>query len=96
MIDLVALHCLNALCDDYESVTTILSDVRRATHGDIQAEDIKRTLADLAANNLISVYEFDAANSRYLAVTGTPASMNDRWFFITEDGRKRLNSEWVE
>jgi hypothetical protein len=96
MIDLIALHCLNSLCDDYENVTTILSDVRQATHGNFQAEDIQRTLADLVAEDLVCAYEFDAANSRYVPIPGPAANLSDKWFFITETGRTRLNREWVD
>jgi DNA-binding PadR family transcriptional regulator len=96
MIDLLALHCLNSLCDDYENITTILSDLRQATHGDIKAEDVEGILSDLVADELVSAYDFDAANSQYVPSDGTSAGLKDKWFFITEKGRMRLNHEWVD
>ena len=96
MIDLLALHCLNSLCDDYENVATILSDTRQATHGDIKAEDVEKTLADLLADDLISVYEFDTAKSEYVPLEHKSADLNHKWFFITAKGRTRLDREWVD
>ncbi|MFM8435851.1 MAG: hypothetical protein ACKOBP_11025 [Planctomycetia bacterium] len=80
-VSLLNLHCLNALCDDRENISSILSDVRHSTHGDISMHDISGCMEELAAEGLVS---------RTADAAGT------QWFQLTAKGRQELDVNWVE
>jgi DNA-binding PadR family transcriptional regulator len=80
-VSLLNLHCLNALCDDRETVSSILSDVRHSTHGDISIGEISGCLEELAAEGMVS---------RVADAAGT------EWFELTAKGRQELDANWVD
>jgi len=44
-VSLLDLHCLNAVADDLETVTSVLDDVRRSSHARVDAADVATCLA---------------------------------------------------
>lgn len=80
-VSLLNLHCLNALCDDRETVSSILSDVRHSTHGDISIDEISGCLEELTAEGMVS---------RAADEAGT------EWFELTAKGRQELDAQWVD
>lgn len=92
---LLAMHCLNALCDDYENVASIIPDVRRATHFAVLEEDIEESIRQLVSDGLATVFAFDAEASKYVP-TDINAELSKNWFFITDKGRTELDRHWVD
>jgi DNA-binding PadR family transcriptional regulator len=80
-VSLLNLHCLNALCDDRENVSSILYDVRHSTHGDISIDEVSGCLEELTAEGMVS---------RAADEAGT------EWFELTSKGRQELDSAWVD
>ena len=95
-VALLNLHCLNAVADDFESLESITADVRRATHGDVSIDDVAACLGDLARDGLIGVFAFDREVRRYVPLQGVPATLADKWFSITAQGRDELRINWVD
>lgn len=80
-VSILNLHCLNALSDDREDLSSIVSDVRRSTHSDVTIHEVASCLNDLVADNM-AVQSTDAAGVE--------------WFELTAKGRQELDSSWVE
>jgi len=95
-LTLLDLHCLNALCDDYENVVSVTADVRRSTHGNVSENEIRKCLAELKSKGWVSVYEFDSTRSSYNRVECLTEDWSNIWFFINDDGRKKLHQNWVD
>ncbi|NDC54160.1 MAG: hypothetical protein EBZ74_07650 [Planctomycetia bacterium] len=79
-VSILNLHCLNALCDDRESVPGIVADVRLSTHGNITVDDVAACMHELASEGL---------------VVGTVDASGVEWFQLTEKGRHELDTNWV-
>ena len=58
-VSILDLHCLNAVCDDYEDVESITAEVRKSSHGNVGDAEIAECLSELAAAGLIDVFWFD-------------------------------------
>ena len=39
-VSILDLHCLNAVCDDYESLDSICEEVRRSSHGNVNRDEV--------------------------------------------------------
>lgn len=79
-VSILNLHCLNAVCDDYESLPAILEEVRRSSHGNVSLEEITDSMTELVRDGL--VVEKNVSQ-------GT-------WFLITSKGRSELDANWVD
>lgn len=95
-MDILRLHCLNSLCDDYENVDTVISDVRRATHANVTKREIEESLSQILKEELAAAYDFDAEKSEYLVSPGPLNNLSQKWFLITEKGRERLEENWID
>jgi hypothetical protein len=98
-VSILDLHCLNAVCDDYENVESITAEVRRSSHGNVSDAEIAECLSELAAAGLVNVFHFDACSGRYEPVSFTqfvPADLRRAWFLITPKGQEELDANWVE
>jgi hypothetical protein len=90
------LHCLNALCDDYENLDAITSEVRKATHGAISKGEVAECLRHLVNNGLVTAFEFDGQHSKYIPVTTLENELSENWFLISEKGGTELDQNWVD
>lgn len=95
-VSILALHCLNALCDDYENVSSIKDEVHRSTHRKVSEYDIGLCLIDLTKRGLIEVFAFHPSQSRYIRVDEWLGNWKDKWFAITDKGRAELDLKWFE
>ena len=95
-VSILNLHCLNAIADDYESAGSILEDVRRSSHGNVDAAEITACLAELMRDGMADAYRFDAATKQYERNAFTPENVDGIWFRITDLGRRQLDADWVD
>ena len=98
-VSILDLHCLNAVCDDYENVESITAEVRRSSHGNVGDTEVADCLSELAAAGLVNVFHFNACSGRYEPVLLTKAVTDDlrrAWFLITPKGQEELDANWVE
>lgn len=95
-ISILNLHCLNAIADDYETVASILEDVRRSSHGNVDATEISACLAELMRDGMADACRFDAATSQYQRIPSMPEDITGLWFRITDLGRRQLDNDWVD
>jgi hypothetical protein len=96
MIGVLDLHCLNAVCDDYENIDSVLADVRQATSSDTNRERIKECFSRLVAQGLVSTYDYDTSKGKYVELSKPPSIGDNNWFFITAKGRNALDKEWPD
>lgn len=80
-VSILNLHCLNALSDDREDLSSIVLDVRRSTHSDVTIEEVASCLNDLVTENM--------------AARSTDAAGGE-WFELTAKGRQELDASWVD
>jgi hypothetical protein len=95
-VSILDLHCLNAVVDDYETIASIVDDVRRSSHGNIDAGDIATCIADLVREGMVDVYRFESKKGTYARMACMPDHLDAAWFRITEGGRKQLDDHWVD
>ncbi len=98
-VSIMDLHCLNAVCDDYENVESITAEVRRSSHGNVGDTEVAECLSELAAAGLLNVFHFNAGSSRYepvLLKNFVRDELRRAWFLITPKGREELDANWVE
>ncbi len=95
-VSILDLHCLNAIADDYETAASILDDVRRSSHGRIDAADVASCLAELVLDGMAEAYIFDASTAEYVPVAAQPRDLGAVWFRITAAGRHQLDENWIE
>ena len=53
-VSILDLHCLNAVCDDHETVESITAEVRRSSHGNVH-DEAGECLAEIAAAGLVVI-----------------------------------------
>ncbi len=80
-VSILNLHCLNALSDDREDVSSIVADVRRSTHSDVTIQEITCCLNDLVAEDMAS---------------RTTDAAGVEWYELTPRGRRELDAHWVD
>jgi hypothetical protein len=95
-LTLLDLHCLNALCDDYENIPSIREDVRRSAHGDVTEEEIRDCLVELKINGWAAAFKFNVSQSQYVEVDDLNGDWPNMWFHITNEGRQELDRNWVD
>lgn len=98
-VSILDLHCLNAVCDDYENIESITVEVRRSSRGNVTADEVAECLAEMATARLIDVFRFDTRSGRYEPLSLAPLTADDlqaSWFLISPKGRRELEANWVE
>lgn len=95
-VSLLDLHCLNAVADDLETAASILDDVRRSSHGNVDSAHVAACLAELVRDGLAEAYVFDQATAAYVPATSTLQDVDGIWFRITDQGRQHLDANWVD
>jgi hypothetical protein len=95
-VSILDLHCLNAVCDDYEQLDEIVADVRRSSHGNVVEQEVAACLMDLARDGLVAFFRFDSSTGTYIPQFDPPADLAGVWVTLTEAGRRELNANWVD
>ncbi|MGA3047501.1 MAG: molybdenum cofactor biosynthesis protein MoaE [Terracidiphilus sp.] len=84
---------LDAVADDYEEFNMVVSQIAEWTKNSASnpaIDQIELALMNSIADRDIQAYEYSESSCRYLAVEADPASIRTRWFYITEQGKRRL------
>lgn len=100
-VSILNLHCLNAVCDDYESLPAILEEVRSSSHGNVSLGEAAESMTELVRDGLVDAFDFDRTTGRYVrtAVNNVPVekkALAETWFRITSKGRGELDANWVD
>ena len=100
-VSILNLHCLNAVCDDYEGLPTILEEVRRSSHGNVSLEEIAESMSELVRDGFVEAFQFDRSTGHYVRlavnnVTSGKSREEGMWFLITPKGRSELDANWVD
>lgn len=94
-LTLLDLHCLNAMCDDYENITSVMTSVRRDTHGNVNQMEIRECLVKLKSNGWATAYEFNPLSGKFVEANDLSGDWSSLWFLIADQGRKKLDENWV-
>ncbi len=95
-VSVFELHCLNALCDDYENVITVRDDIQKSMHGKVTADEVGQCIIELARKGLIDIFRLDPAAASFLPLDEGFSDLCDKWFSITPQGRVELDANWVD
>ena len=90
------LYCLNATCDDYENLTSIIGDIALSTNKEIDVEQAKLLLKQLLELKLLDIFTYDIVSQEYKKQTGSIGAIDSYWFYITDKGRSMLDEQWQE
>ena len=95
-VSILDIHCLNAVCDDYEQLQEIVADVRRSSHGNVADQEVAACLMDLARDGLVAFFRLNASTGTYIPQFNLPTDLAGVWITLTEAGRRELNANWVD
>jgi hypothetical protein len=95
-VSILNLHCLNAVCDDYEDLSSVLEEVRRSSHGNVSFEEIADSVSELVRDGLVEAFEFDGPTGRYVRGSVEKNIPKGTRFRITSKGRRELDANWVD
>lgn len=86
---------LGAVADDYENFNIIFAEVSKwIKNSDWATVDIDRVERDLKESIFlgdVQAFEYSENSNRYIQVEGELSQIQDLWFYITEQGKRRLN-----
>ena len=99
-VSILDLHCLNATADDYETILSIVDDVRRSSHGNVDVGnvdvgEVAACMTDLVREGLVDLYRLDTATNEFVPLAAVPESFDGVWFRLNATGRKQLDAHWV-
>jgi len=95
-VSILDLHCLNAIADDYETIASIVDDVRRTSHGNVNTDDVATCMTDLVRQGLVDAYRLDPATSTYVRIVALPDRLDAVWFRLNDRGRQQRDASWVD
>jgi hypothetical protein len=95
-VSILDLHCLNAVCDDFETLPDIAADVRKSSHGNVSDQDVAACLIDLARDGFVALYAYDPTSGSYVPRSAAPPDLAGTWIAATAAGRRELDTHWVE
>jgi hypothetical protein len=95
-LEIIDLHCLNATCDDYENIQSILDDVRKAVHFPVEKEAVTQSVRKLHDQKLIDAFYYDAPKTSFVITNPGESQFEETWFSISEAGRRVLDEIWVD
>lgn len=88
-------RCLDALCDDWENVESVLAHLGLTVQS---AEEVSACLRRAAAEGLVDAFSF-SPEAGYVRVEPPDGDVARLWFFVTDKGRAALEDvpdAWVE
>jgi hypothetical protein len=91
-VSMLSLHCLNAVCDDYEDLSSVLEDVRRSSHGNVSFEEIADSVSELVRDGLVESFEFDVSTGRYVRGSVKKTSPKEPGFSL----RRKVAANWTQ
>lgn len=87
------LMVLDAVANDYEGFDMVVGEItdwtKNSTH-EPNVDQIESALMKSIADRDIQAYEYSESSCRYLAVEVDPETIRTCWFYITEQGKKKL------
>jgi hypothetical protein len=84
---------LQAVANDYEEFATIVQDVARwmSKIWDLpNKQQIERALMKSIADKNVNAYETSDELQQFIATQADPQKIGIQWFYITEQGRQRM------
>lgn len=87
-------HCLNAICDDYEKIINITDEVVSETGKDLSFAQVESFLDKLVEMGLVNKYFYDTNDQSYVVDTPNSKPSASYWFYITDKGRDVLEENW--
>jgi hypothetical protein len=93
-IDNLERMILQAVADDYEEIEMIVGDIRSWTKTATDAPNvvqIEHALAKAVAEKNVNAYEYSATH-HFVTTKINSADLRRFWFYITEQGIKRLET----
>lgn len=84
---------LDAVANDYEDFGMIVSAVKKGSRETTKALDedqIEGALMSFIGDGDVRAYEYSESQCRYLQVGADSATIRTRWFYITEQGKRRI------
>ena len=85
---------LDAVADDYEDFDMVVAEVSKWMSNSAQTPDaaqVAQALMESIAENDVQAFEYAEGSSRYVPVEAKLETIRDRWFYITEQGKRRLS-----
>jgi molybdopterin synthase catalytic subunit len=85
---------LDAVADDYEDFDMVVAEVSKGTSNSAQTPDIDQVvqaLMESIAEKDVQAFEYIEGSSRYVPVEAKLETIRDRWFYITEKGKRKLS-----
>lgn len=84
---------LDAVANDYEKFEMVVAEVSKwmnqTAHG-TDADEIAEALMELVADKVVQAFEYAEDSSSYIPIKAELKTIQDRWFYITEQGRRKL------
>lgn len=90
---------LEAAANDFEQLEAILSqlsDWSRSPFEDADVAKVEAVLRDLIVSDDIGAYKLSTVSPYRTAVTDVGEDLSGLWFYITEQGKKRLRETEAE
>lgn len=88
------LHCLNALCDDYEDIFNVTNEVISQTGKKLSPTEVESLLDGLIELRLVDRFFYNSEIQSYVVDEGQSKPSNSCWFYITKKGRVALDENW--
>lgn len=85
---------LDAVADDYENFDMVVTEVKKRMSNSARALDaaqVAQALMESIAEKDMQAFEYAENSSRYVPVEAKLETIRDRWFYITEQGKRKLS-----
>jgi molybdopterin synthase catalytic subunit len=85
---------LDAVANDYEEFDMVVAEVSKRKNNVAELPDaaqIEQALIELIAEKDVQAFEFIEGSSRYVPVEAKLETIRDRWFYVTEQGKRKLS-----
>jgi molybdopterin synthase catalytic subunit len=84
---------LDAVADDYEDFDMVVAEVSKWMGNSARTPDaaqVAQALMESIAEKDVQAFEYAESSSRYILVEAKLETIRDRWFYITEQGKRKL------
>jgi molybdopterin synthase catalytic subunit len=85
---------LDAVANDYEDFDMVVAEVSKWMSNSARTPDIAQVaqaLMESIAEKDVQAFEFVEGTSRYVPVEAKLETIRDRWFYVTEQGKRKLS-----
>lgn len=95
-IEKLKLHCLNAVCDDYENMQSINKELPTAIGYSVNLAQIEIAIKELVKSGLINAFVYDASTCKFNLAGDHEYNDSKYWYYISKSGRSFLDQNWVD